>query len=82
MGGFSESDIANLDAPYPSDRSYKSLDYGYESDSDLEDEDEQVKALSRESTPGIHTIQFGERPPSLKQSPAVLKCPCLVSLDC
>ncbi|TFK94586.1 hypothetical protein K466DRAFT_657618 [Polyporus arcularius HHB13444] len=56
MGGFSESDIANLDAPYPSDRSDKSLDYGYESDSDLEDEDEQVQALSQESTLGIHSI--------------------------
>ncbi|RDX50158.1 hypothetical protein OH76DRAFT_1349626 [Lentinus brumalis] len=75
MGGFSESDIANLDAPYPSDRSDKSLDYGYESDSDLEDEGEQVQALSQESTLGIQSIHCGESVhaslASTAESPAV-----------
>ncbi|KAI0702972.1 hypothetical protein C8T65DRAFT_741452 [Cerioporus squamosus] len=46
VAGFSESEITNLDAPYPTIRSHVSSDYGYESDSDLEDEDEQLNAYS------------------------------------
>ncbi|KAI1796421.1 hypothetical protein LXA43DRAFT_879627 [Ganoderma leucocontextum] len=38
-GGFSESDLIDLDAPYPSSLGQSVDDYGYTSDSDLDSED-------------------------------------------
>ena len=40
-GGFSESDLIDMDAPYPSTMRQDVDDYGYISDSDLESEDDE-----------------------------------------
>lgn len=48
--GFAESAICDMDAPYPSSRSARAESYSYVSDSDLEDEgDDVVEELSREN---------------------------------
>ncbi|PIL34172.1 hypothetical protein GSI_03883 [Ganoderma sinense ZZ0214-1] len=49
-GGFSESDLIDMDAPYPSTMRQGVDDYGYISDSDLESEDDEDLQKQPDST--------------------------------
>ena len=51
--GFSESGIADMDAPYPSSRPSSTDMYDYSSDSDLEDEDDNTEIKS--VVDGVHS---------------------------
>lgn len=56
--GFSESGVTDMDAPYPSTRPDSTAHYGYDSDSDLEDEAAEASLTEAEESEVSRALQY------------------------